>query len=71
MTPSEARRRFSEGRVARLATADATGRPHLVPFVFALDADTVYSVVDHKPKRGPALRRLANIAENPRGRSAR
>jgi PPOX class probable F420-dependent enzyme len=61
----EARRRFAAARVARLATADATGRPHLVPFVFALDGDTVYSAVDHKPKRTTALRRLANIAENP------
>jgi PPOX class probable F420-dependent enzyme len=65
VTPTEARLRFAGGRVARLATADGTGRPHLVPFVFALDADTVYSAVDHKPKRTVDLRRLANIAENP------
>jgi PPOX class probable F420-dependent enzyme len=36
-----------------------------VPFVFAVEADTVYSAVDHKPKRTLALRRLSNIAENP------
>jgi PPOX class probable F420-dependent enzyme len=64
VTPDEARRRFVTARVARLATADAAGAPHLVPFVFAVDGDTVYSAVDHKPKRGPNLRRLANIAEN-------
>jgi PPOX class probable F420-dependent enzyme len=52
-------------RVAYLATAEASGRPHLVPFVFAVAGDTIYSAVDHKPKRTTALRRLANIAENP------
>jgi PPOX class probable F420-dependent enzyme len=65
MTAAEARRRFAAARVARLATADARGRPHLVPIAFALAADTVYSVVDEKPKRSPALRRLANVGENP------
>ncbi len=65
MTPDEARRRFAAARVARLATADRSGRPHLVPLVFALDGDTVVSAVDHKPKRTTALRRLANIENNP------
>ena len=35
LTGDEARRRFAAARVARLATADASGRPHLVPVVFA------------------------------------
>jgi PPOX class probable F420-dependent enzyme len=65
VTPEEARRRFASARLAHLATADADGRPHLVPIVFAVDGDVVYSAVDHKPKRTTALRRLANIAENP------
>jgi PPOX class probable F420-dependent enzyme len=65
MTAGEARRRFAAARVARLATADASGRPHLVPTVFALDGDTLYSAVDAKPKRTTALRRLANVTENP------
>jgi PPOX class probable F420-dependent enzyme len=65
VSPDEARRRFAAARVARLATADAAGRPHLVPVVFAVDGDTVVSAVDHKPKRTTALRRLANVAENP------
>jgi PPOX class probable F420-dependent enzyme len=50
----------------RLATVDAGGRPHLVPIVFALDGDRVYHAVDHKPKRTSKLRRLDNIAANPR-----
>jgi PPOX class probable F420-dependent enzyme len=65
VSPEEARRRFAAARVARLATADAAGRPHVVPVVFALDGDTVLSAVDHKPKRTMALRRLANVGENP------
>ena len=69
MSPAEARRRFAGARVARLATAGADGRPHIVPIVFVLaddgDGDRVYSVVDAKPKRTTALRRLVNVAENP------
>lgn len=66
MTPDELRDRFASGRVARLATVDAEGRPHLVPVVFAVVADTIYSAVDAKPKRSTALRRLANVRANPR-----
>lgn len=65
MSPEEARTRFAAGRVARLATADAAGRPHLVPIAFAVAGDTIYSAVDAKPKRSRALRRLANVRENP------
>ena len=66
MTAEEARARFAAGRVARLATADAEGRPHLVPIVFAVAGDTVYHAVDAKPKRTTRLRRLANATANPR-----
>ena len=66
MTGEEARRRFAAARVARLATADASGRPHLVPIAFAVAGDEVYSAVDAKPKRTRALRRLANVRANPR-----
>ena len=66
MTPEAARERFAAARVARLATADAAGRPHLVPMVFVLAGETIYSAVDAKPKRTDRLRRLANAAANPR-----
>jgi PPOX class probable F420-dependent enzyme len=66
MSPREARERFASARVARLATADAGGVPHVVPLVFALDGDTVYSAVDAKPKRTTDLKRLRNVAVNPR-----
>jgi PPOX class probable F420-dependent enzyme len=66
MTAQEARRRFAAARVARLATADADGVPHLVPVVFAVRDDTVVVAVDRKPKRTTALKRLANVRANPR-----
>lgn len=65
MTSSQARERFATARVARLATADREGRPHLVPVVFAVDGEQVYTAVDAKPKRTTNLRRLANVRENP------
>jgi len=43
----------------------AGGLPHLVPVVFAVAADTLWTAVDTKPKSTRALRRLANIQENP------
>ena len=61
-----ARELFAAQRIARLATADAHGRPHLVPLVFVVDgADRIHSIIDAKPKSGAPLRRLANIAANP------
>lgn len=59
------RTRFAAARVARFATADADGRPHLVPVTFAVDGDRVFFAVDSKPKRSTNLKRLRNIAENP------
>ena len=57
---------FGTARVARLASVDPTGRPHLEPIVFAPAGDVVYTAVDAKPKRHTALRRLANITHEPR-----
>ena len=64
MDRAEALRRLAEARVGRLATADAHGIPHVVPFVFALDGETISWAVDHKPKRSRELKRLANIRAN-------
>lgn len=61
----QARARFAAARVARLATVTTAGRPHIVPIVFAVAGDTVYTAVDAKPKSTTALRRLANIGANP------
>lgn len=65
MTAAEARRRFAAARVARLATVDGEGHPHLVPITFVVAGESIYSVVDAKPKRTPSLRRLDNVAVNP------
>ncbi|MGX7681353.1 TIGR03668 family PPOX class F420-dependent oxidoreductase [Jatrophihabitans sp. DSM 45814] len=65
MRPTDAKQRFSEARVARLATVDASGVPHLVPIVFVVIGEVIYSAVDAKPKRSPELRRLANVSINP------
>jgi PPOX class probable F420-dependent enzyme len=65
VTPEQARGRFAVARVARLATVDASVHPHLVPIVFAVAGETIYSVVDAKPKRTTELRRLQNVRSNP------
>jgi PPOX class probable F420-dependent enzyme len=52
--------------VAHLATVGADGRPHIVPICFVLDEQTLYYAVDSKPKQTTNLKRLRNIAANPR-----
>ena len=70
MTENE--RRFLDAcRTAHLATADATGVPHVIPVCFAINfaaaGATLYITVDAKPKRQASggLKRLANIRANP------
>jgi PPOX class probable F420-dependent enzyme len=55
-------------RVARLGTADRAGQPLVVPVCYVFDGRVCFSAIDAKPKRvAPRqLRRLRNIAENPR-----
>ncbi|WP_455566509.1 TIGR03668 family PPOX class F420-dependent oxidoreductase [Nocardia gamkensis] len=65
LSSEEARKRFATSPVARLATISARARPHLVPIVFVVAGEVVYTSVDAKPKTTTALRRLANIAANP------
>jgi PPOX class probable F420-dependent enzyme len=66
LSEAEARSLFGSARVARLATADEGGRPHLVPVTFATDGDRVYVAIDHKPKTTTTgLKRLRNIERNP------
>jgi len=66
MDEQEARARFAAARVARLATVRPDGAPHVVPVVFALDGNTIWLVIDEKPKRERRLQRLINIGEEPR-----
>jgi PPOX class probable F420-dependent enzyme len=52
--------------VARLATAGPAGAIDLVPITFAWTGATLVTAVDHKPKRNRRLRRLDDIARDPR-----
>jgi PPOX class probable F420-dependent enzyme len=61
------RRLVASARSARVATVDPDGRPNLVPIVFVVQGDTLYSSVDAKPKESPELRRLANVRDRPEG----
>jgi PPOX class probable F420-dependent enzyme len=58
-------KRVLSARVARLATIDPGGRPHLVPIVFAIHGETLYTAVDAKPKRSHRLRRIENARNRP------
>ncbi|MFC7406767.1 TIGR03668 family PPOX class F420-dependent oxidoreductase [Georgenia alba] len=67
------RQRLAGSRVAHLATADGAGVPHIVPVAFAVVPDAgapagaaIVTAVDHKPKTTTALKRLRNLADNPR-----
>ncbi len=54
-------------RVARLATADGAGEPHVVPVCYAYSQGVIYVALDEKPKDVPParLKRVRNILENP------
>jgi len=65
---SPAQDRFlRSARTGHLATADAKGRPQVVPVCFVFDGQAIYSVLDAKPKTTPLrqLRRVKNILANP------
>ena len=70
MTDFDAQGSFSASGVAVLATVGADSVPHVVPVVFAVsswtDGARIYTAVDAKRKSTQRLRRLANIAANPR-----
>lgn len=66
MAEFDAAARFAESPVAMLATAGPDAAPHVVPVVFAVHRDVVYTAVDAKRKSTHRLRRLANIEANPK-----
>ena len=53
-------------RVARLATSDGAGRPHVIPIVFATDGINLFTPLDEKPKRVAPheLKRVRNLLVN-------
>jgi PPOX class probable F420-dependent enzyme len=65
MAEFDTRERFASSPVAQLATAGADSVPHLVPVVFAVSHDVIYTAVDAKRKSSHRLRRMVNIEANP------
>ena len=65
MAEFDAAAMFAESPVAMLATSGPDGAPHIVPVVFAVHDDMVYTAVDAKRKSTQRLRRLVNIEANP------
>jgi PPOX class probable F420-dependent enzyme len=65
--PAALDKKLKDARVARLATVDSRGRPHIVPVCFAYDGRLIYTAIDQKPKRVPRerLARLENIHAAP------
>ena len=63
----DVRELFAAAQVACLATVSPLGKPHVVPVVFALVNEVVYTAVDAKRKTTQRLRRLVNIEQNPQG----
>ena len=65
--PESVQRFINAHVVARLATADRDGQPHVIPFCYAFDGEHIYFVVDQKPKRqtGKPIKRIRNMLENP------
>jgi PPOX class probable F420-dependent enzyme len=67
VSPDTAWRLLISQPVAVLATINADGTPHLVPFTFAAVGERrLVSAVDEKPKRSRSLRRLDNIERDGR-----
>ena len=66
--PAFAAELLYQSRVARLGTANRAGQPLVVPVCYVFDGRVCFSALDAKPKRVAAaqLRRVRNIAENPR-----
>jgi PPOX class probable F420-dependent enzyme len=58
-------RRVLAAQIARLTTIDPDGCPHLVPIVFVIHGQTLYTAVDAKPKRSRRLRRIENARNRP------
>ncbi len=67
MTEEAVQTRLKQARVARLATGDEQGRPHMVPICYAYDGRCFYTALDQKPKQVPPerLARVRHIQANP------
>jgi PPOX class probable F420-dependent enzyme len=61
------RAKLREARVARLATTDEEGHPHIIPVCFVYDGRAFYTALDAKPKRvrPERLARVRHIRAQP------
>jgi PPOX class probable F420-dependent enzyme len=59
---------IARARIGHLATASLAAVPHNIPLCFYFDGVHFYFAIDQKPKRqsGTMIKRMRNIAENPR-----
>ena len=64
--PADVSAFIAGARLGRLATADATGQPLVVPICYAWDGEALVTAIDAKPKRAGDLKRVRNIRENPK-----
>ena len=67
MLTNQTRGFLDKHRVARFATADLGGQPHVVPICYAVSNDTAYFTIDKKPKwsTNKPLKRIRNLQQNP------
>ena len=67
MLTDQVRRFLNNHRVARFATAEPGGQPHVVPICYAVSDGSVYFTIDEKPKRltDKPLKRIKNLQQNP------
>ena len=67
MLTDEARGFLDNHRVARFATAETSGQPHVVPICYAVSDNSIYFTIDEKPKQltDRPLKRIRNLQNNP------
>jgi len=66
--PNRKQREILEsGRVARMATVDEAGKPHIVPICYTFTSGLIYTAIDKKSKSVEinSLGRIKNIGSNP------
>jgi PPOX class probable F420-dependent enzyme len=57
---------LAEARRGVLSTIGSDGSPHSVPVVYVVHDGELVSPIDDKPKRGPDLKHIANVTNDPR-----
>ena len=67
MLTDQARGFLNNHRVARFATTEPSGQPHVVPICYAVSDNSVYFTIDEKPKQqtNKPLKRIRNLQNNP------